>query len=192
MSFRRIVRWLRRSFLPTSVSDGKLRLHLGCGADYWPGYVNVDASPTAECDLQLDFSRIGEVYSEKTVTEVAMIHSLSYLRLWQARELLADLYIMLEPGGRLIIESPDLSKCALRALDNEGDLETYLEAVRGLYAFGMDQIERRELFTPYSFGWSSWHLTQELEQVGFRKVVLCKPQTHERRLWRDIRVEATK
>lgn len=172
--------------------DGEVRLHLGCGSDYWPGYVNVDMSPNSVCDLQMDFTKIGRIYPANSVTEVALIHSLSYLRLWQARDLFADLYRILKPGGIVIIEFPDLGKCAQKALECRTSKAEYLEAVRGLYAFDMEQIERKEMFTPYAFGWSSWHLEQELGKAGFCHITISDPKTHGQRIWRDTRVEAIK
>ena len=184
---------LRFKFRSSVAPDGQVRLHLGCGQDYWPGYINVDSSPTALCDLRLDYTQIAELYPVDSVAEIALIHSLSYLRLWQARDLLASLHRILVPGGRLIIELPDLSKCAQAALErSEHDLNNYLDAVRGFYAFDLEQIGRKEMFAPYAFGWSGWHLKYELEQIGFREVFLSEPQTHDRRDWRDTRVEATK
>jgi hypothetical protein len=152
--------------------------------------VNVDADRRANSDVCLDFTEVGAVFSDASVSEVVMIHSLSYLRLWQARDLFKDLKRLMQPGGRLIIEFPDLAKCARMALDSDAQPERYLEAVRGLYAFDLDQIASRAMFTPYAFGWSAWHLKLELEQAGFRNVRVCDPQTHERRLWRDTRLEA--
>jgi hypothetical protein len=187
-----LARKIRRRLFMRARPDGKVRLHLGCGGDYWPGYVNVDISADAVCDLRMDFTRISELYSRNSVAEVVLIHSLSYLRLWQARDLFVDLCRLLEPGGRLIIELPDLAKCARKALASESNVADYLEAVRGLYAFGMDQIENREMFRPYAFGWSGWHLKLELEKVGFQRVTLHDPQLHGQRVWRDMRVEATK
>jgi hypothetical protein len=190
-----IVNWARkikRMWLTLPPSDREVRLHLGCGQDYWPGYVNVDVGADALCDLRMDFTRIDERYPHSSVVEIALIHSLSYLRLWQARDLFTDLYRLLQPRGRLVIELPDLAKCARKALADEGNPSEYLEAVRGLYAFGIDQIDHREMFTPYAFGWSSWHLKQELEKIGFNQVIVCDPQTHERRTWRDTRLEAVK
>ena len=111
--------------------DSKVRLHLGCGRDYWAGYVNVDMSFNSGCDLQMDFTKVGEIYPANSVTEVALIHSLSYLRLWQARDLFADLYRILEPGGVVVIELPDLGKCAQKALECRASEAEYLEAVRG-------------------------------------------------------------
>jgi hypothetical protein len=185
-------RWIKRTWLTPPVADGKVRLHLGCGLDYWPGYVNVDMGADAICDVRMDFTRIGERYQDNSVTEIALVHALSYLRLWQARDFFIDSYRMLEPGGKIIFELPDLAKCALKALACEDDLTEYLEAVRGFYAFGMEQIDRREMFTPYAFGWSGWHLKQELTNAGFHDITLSDPQTHECRVWRDTRVEAIK
>lgn len=169
-----------------------IRLHLGCGNEYWDGYVNIDSSTEARCDICLDFSRIGDRFRPGSVSEVVMIHSLSYLRLWQARDLFNDIHRLLKPGGQLILELPDLMKCARKALGNDGNLPDYLEAVRGLYAFDMDQIEKREAFTPYAFGWSGWHLQLELERAGFGQIQITDPVTHGRRLDRDIRVITTK
>jgi hypothetical protein len=169
-----------------------LRLHLGCGAEYWPGYVNVDADPAARCDVRLDFTRVGAVFAAGSVVEVAMMHSLSYLRLWQARDLFRVLHRLMAPGGRLAIELPDLAKCARRAMENEGRLDEYLEGVRGLYAFSIHESDQRHRYTPYAFGWTAWHLRHELEQAGFRDIRECPAQTHDLTGIRDIRVEAVK
>lgn len=189
---RILIKMKRMIFSAFREKDGKVRLHLGCGGDYWPGYVNIDLSPNGICDLQMDFTKIGDIYPSDSVTEVALIHSLSYLRLWQARDLFADLYRILEPGGVVVIELPDLVKCARKALECRLSETEYLEAVRGLYAFDMDQIKRKEMFTPYAFGWSSSHLEQELSEAGFCQITISDPKTHGQRLWRDTRIEAIK
>ena len=192
LSILRRRRLRKQKAAPAAGAGAKIRLHLGSGGDYWAGYVNVDADPSATCDLRIDFTRIGEVYPPGSVSEVAMIHSLSYLSLWQARDLFAALHRLFEPGGRLIVEVPDLAKCARAVLDHEHDFTAYLEAVRAIYAFDLSQIERRQPYTPYAFGWSASHLIAELQQAGFREVALLDPQTHGPRPWRDARVEAIK
>jgi hypothetical protein len=186
-SLRRFKRRLARR-----TGDGNIRLHLGSGQDYWADWVNIDSGKDAICDLQTDFTNLRSFYPDGSVSEIAMIHSLSYLRLWQARELFTDLYALLKQGGQLILELPDLSKCARKLLEGEGDVAEYLEGVRGIYAFSPEYIENRKLYTPYPFGWTAWHLKLELEAAGFNRIVIADPQTHGLRSWRDVRIEATK
>ncbi|MEW6323931.1 MAG: glycosyltransferase [Nitrospirota bacterium] len=169
-----------------------LKLHLGCGADHLAGYVNIDADMDAKADLYIDFCNLNRVFSPESVAEGVMIHSLNYLNLWQARSLFRQLHTLLEPGGRLIIELPDLAKCAQRIMQPGQSMVDYLEGVRSIYAFDMSWVENKVVYTPYAFGWSGWHLKRELEHAGFKEVSLHDPQTHGRLLWRDVRVEAVK
>jgi hypothetical protein len=185
---RRRAKWLIRR--PSR--NAEIKLHLGCGPEYLEGYINIDTSCSANSDLRLNFTRIEEHFNPGTVSEVVMIHSLSYLRLWQARDLFASICRLLKRSGQLVIELPDLGKCAQKVLAKQGDVGEYLEAVRGLYAFDLDQIKNKELFTPYAFGWSGWHLRLELERAGFTRTELQDPLTHGKRLDRDVRVIATK
>ena len=169
-----------------------LRLHLGCGHEHWKGWINVDISADSAADIVVDFREIKNYFEQGTIDEIVMIHSISYLRLWEARELLTDLWSILKKSGRLILEFPDIAKCAENLIRSEGNIPEYLEAVRGIYAFGMDQITRREKFITYAFGWAAWHIKYELEVAGFSAVQIKDPQTHDQMIWRDTRIEAIK
>ena len=168
-----------------------VKLHLGCGREYWTGYLNVDRDPATEADIVSDFSKIDDFIDSGSVAEVCMIHSLSYLNLWQARDLFRMLHRLMVNGGRLIIESPDIVKCAKHLIKKSECLTEYLEGVRGIYAFDFEQISQRALYTPYAFGWTGQHLQIELRQAGFAKIRIMPPRTHGHP-WRDIRVEAVK
>lgn len=169
-----------------------VRLHLGCGQEYWPGWVNIDADPGAQSDLCARFEDLDAVFAPGSVAEAVMIHSLSYLSLWQAREFFGVLHRLLQPGGTLVIELPDVDKCAASLLERRGDLDAYLEALRGLFAFDLAWVAERRTYAPYAFGWSAWHLQEELRRAGFASVVSAAPRTHGAREWRDTRVEATR
>ena len=60
-----------------------------------------------------------------------------------------------------------------------------------MVTFDLGQIERKETFYTYTFGWSSWHLSEELNKIGFKSVVVSDGDLHNYK-WRDSRVEATK
>lgn len=168
-----------------------MKLHLGCGTQYWDGWINVDRCRDVRADYTMDFRKIGNQFQPGTIEAVAMIHSFSYLNLWEAEDLLDVIWNLLTPKSQLIIEFPDIMKCAV-ALYHSTSQERYLEAVRGIYAFGMDEIRNKVTYTPYAFGWSVGHLIEVLRQHKF-VFAASKPVTsHMGYPWRDSRVEAQK
>lgn len=170
-----------------------LKLNLGCGSDRLPGYVNIDVNPFANAELYLDFRKLGAVFAPGSIAEIRMIHSIGYLNLWQSRALFTEFFSMMQSSGVLILELPNLESCVERILQAGKQRvfsPEYLEGVRGLYAFGLDNLTEKRDYHPYAFGWSEWHLQSELEAAGFR-VRIAPPQTHGHP-WRDFRVEAVK
>lgn len=170
---------------------GNIKLNLGCGPMHLEGYINIDADPQACADFYMDFGELGAAFTKDSVSEILMLHSLSYLNLWQARELFLTTHELLTSGGKLIIELPDIENCARKLLESTKNLTEYLEGVRGVYAFDPSQITNKTPITPYAFGWSAWHLEQELLDAGFRATEVHPPEFHGQP-WRDIRMEATK
>ena len=168
-----------------------VKLNLGCGPMHLDGYINIDGDPRACADFYMDFSTLGEAFAKQSVAEVLMLHSLSYLNLWQARDLFVTVHALLKSQGRLVIELPDIENCARKLLDSTDNLPDYLEGVRGVYAFDLSQVVNKTPITPYAFGWSAWHLRQELVDAGFNSIQLHPPEFHGQP-WRDIRMEAVK
>src|SRR5689334_23775261 len=142
--WRRIARaWKGESAFKLTREQGRtgaVKLHLGCGNDYWPGYLNIDRNPSSRADVIADFLEVDRLVPKSTVVEVCLIHSLSYLRLWEARELFGKLRRVMIGGAKIIIELPDIEKCAERILQSTGSTTEYLEGVRGVYAFDMTQV----------------------------------------------------
>jgi predicted O-methyltransferase YrrM len=181
----------RKTIFPLSerLKDiGALKLHLGCGRDKLPGYINIDTDHASAADLVLDFTKIDQMFAPGSLDEVLMIHSLNYLRLWEARDLFRVIRKLLTSTGKLVIETPNVVQLIERIRTSAGNTSALLEGIRGFHAFGMDQIENREAFNPYAFSWTPEHLMSELHAAGFSDVQILAPQTHS--AWRDMRVEA--
>lgn len=168
-----------------------VKLHLGCGSDYKHGWVNIDINTSVRADIYTNFGNIKKYFNENTVQTISMSHSISYLNLWEAHSFFKDAYKLLLKDGKLEIEFPDIIKCS-KIIVSESEIEVYLEGIRGVFAFDLDQIKNKEHYTPYSFGWSGWHLKEELLKIGFKDVQILEPETHGKRVWRDTRVVATK
>ncbi len=92
-----------------------VKLNLGCGPMHLDGYINIDGDPHACADFYMDFCTVGEAFAKESINEVLMLHSLSYLNLWQARDLFVTIERLLKPGGRLVIELPDLGELCPQA-----------------------------------------------------------------------------
>jgi hypothetical protein len=172
------------------------KIHLGCGDIHLDGYINIDVSSNSAADMVFDIQHIDKFFKKNTISEILIIHAISYFRLFDARHLMLTCFNILESGGKLIIEFPDVIKCLKiiinnNNISNEKDLFQYIEGIRGFYAFDLKQIEQQVRFTPYAFGWSSNHIKYELMNLGFKSISAFDGIAHERPE-RDTRIEATK
>ena len=96
-----------------------IRLHLGCGETYLDGYVNVDLSPAdhpvqnaSPADVHADITTLR--YEPSSVAEVRLHHVFEHFDRPTALRVLIDWYEWLEPGGRLMIETPDFEAAVRR------------------------------------------------------------------------------
>ena len=189
--------WYHRLFFRRLAGRKTVKLHIGCGYEYLDGWINIDLDKRAKADLYMDVRDICRYCPENSVDELRMIHLISYLRFWEALDFLQACHRWLKPEGRIVIEIPDLRKAArelleVKSLENSSDYARYMECVRAIYAFGMDQIASREKFGTYAFGWSSEHLALEMKKAGFHHIRILEPQCHGNLSWRDFRIEAEK
>ncbi len=169
----------------------KVNLNLGCGREYRDGWINVDIDNSVRTDICCDFINLKKHFNNSSVDQIYMIHSISYLNLWESDIFFKDAYDLLKLGGKLELEFPDIEKCA-KIIVNRKNSEDYIEAVRGIYAFDLEQIKQKETYRPYAFGWSGNYMKEILTKIGFTEICILNPETHEKRIWRDTRIIAIK
>ena len=95
----------------------KLRLHLGCGGVYLDGYRNIDL-PVSEHgiqdairpDVHADITTLE--FAPESVSEIRLHHVFEHFDRPTALRLLIDWYEWLEPGGILVVETPDFARSA--------------------------------------------------------------------------------
>jgi hypothetical protein len=172
-------------------SNHNLKLNLGCGNAYRDGWINIDIDSSKRTDICCDFINLKNHFNPATIDSIYMIHSICYLNLWESMLFFKDAYNLLKAGGILELEFPDIEKCSKIITDNI-DYENYLEGVRGIYAFDLNQIQNNESYRPYAFGWTGKYMRNALLEIGFTEISILDPETHGKRTWRDTRIIAIK
>lgn len=93
-----------------SMHHSPVRLNLGCGDKILPGYVNVDIaatragrSPDVLCDL-----RDLKPFASDSVDEVLAVHVIEHFWRWEVVAILREWLRVLKPGGRMVLECPNL------------------------------------------------------------------------------------
>lgn len=133
-----------------------MKLNLGCGGDYKKGYLNVDAFDDTVADkimsafnLDLEENSFDEIYMSQLIEHLGIvggIHSLS------------ECFRVLEPGGKLIIETPDLRKSFEKYLN--GDRETRKNILPWIYGVDISGMIHR-------FCYPEDLLEETLQNTGF-------------------------
>ena len=101
----------------SSVPTAGLKLHLGCGETYLPGYLNIDFPSSqhtvqrmSKADLYADLRHLE--YPTASVQEIRSHHVFEHFDRVTALRLLMDWYGWLKSGAQLVIETPDFRRCA--------------------------------------------------------------------------------
>lgn len=99
--------------------DGKIRLNLGSGDKNLPGYINVDFAASRK-GVSPDI--IGDLRSldlpENYADEIMAIHVIEHFYLWEAGPLLTGWKRILKPGGKIVLECPNLLSAAKELVAN--------------------------------------------------------------------------
>jgi hypothetical protein len=159
------------------------------------GYCNVDAvvHPKAERAPEvlhaLRFNADGSLV-EKTpmlddfADELLAAHVIEHFYGWQTQSVLAEWKRLLKPGGKLILELPNIEAAARNLL-------TGMRPQMWEFAFYGDHSHKDE-FMCHRTGFTPASITKAVQDAGFRDVQILPPMTHGPRPNRDMRVEAIK
>jgi predicted SAM-dependent methyltransferase len=86
-----------------------LKLHIGCGAQYKEGWVNIDINPFPKLDLQYDV-RKPLPFADTSVQFIYSEHFIEHLAMQEGLDFFKECYRVLIPGGVMRMAAPDLSR----------------------------------------------------------------------------------
>ena len=88
--------------------ENMIKLNLGCGIYYKPGYINIDKFESEIADEIADICHLQ--YEDNSVDEIEASHIIEHFDVITLPFLIAEWFRVLKPIGKLIIEAPDFNK----------------------------------------------------------------------------------
>ena len=136
-----------------------MKLNLGCGGDYKKGYLNVDAYDSNVADKIINAYDIE--YDDNSFEEILMSQLIEHLGIAGSIQTLSECFRILEPDGKLVIETPDLQKSF--EIYVNGQREDRKNILPWIYGVDNPGMLHRFCF-PYDL------LEQTLKEIGFEEI----------------------
>ncbi len=172
---------------------GAVRLNLGCGDKILPGYVNVDVvesragmAPDVVCDLH-SLTPFPDGFAD----EILSVHVIEHFWRWEAEDIVREWLRVLKPGGRMVIECPNIEHACRRLMESpESAAREDRSGQETMWVFYGDPRWKDPLMV-HRWGYTPRTLAELLAQAGLREV-RQEPAQFKLREPRDMRVVGVK
>lgn len=138
-----------------------MKLHLGCGSRYIPGFVHVDAQAAAHVDIVGPVEQLP--FGEASTSLIYASHILEHFDRREYKLVLQEWFRVLKPGGVLRLSVPDFAACA--AIYYECGLADGLSGLVGLIVGG-----QRNEYDYHKMIFDEDFLCRALLEIGFTEV----------------------
>lgn len=169
------------------------RMNLGCGDKILDGYINVDVvetragkRPDVICDLH-DLSAFPDDYAD----EILAVHVIEHFWQWEVIDILEEWTRVLKPGGKMILECPNLISAAQEFLkDPDTAALGGREGQRSMWVFYGDPGWKDPLMI-HRWGYTPRSLATVMHQAGLIDLAQ-EPAQFKLREPRDMRITGRK
>jgi SAM-dependent methyltransferase len=169
------------------------KLNLGCGDKILPGYINVDVVPSrrgAAPDVLCDLHEL-EPFQDDSIDEILSVHVVEHFWRWEVVEVLREWTRVLKPGGKMILECPNLLSAAKELLANaEAGAGPGQEGQRTMWVFYGDPAWK-DPYMVHRWGYTPASLAALMRDVGLVNV-RQEPAQFKLREPRDMRLVGEK
>ena len=164
-----------------------IKLNLGAGGIEYPGYLSVDFyDPRA--NIQMDITKLD--FEDNSVTEILASHVFEHLNPYKSIDILKDWLRVLKPGGKLIMEMPNIEELCKRFVTaSTGERYGILNAIYGSVNT-TDSGNPSDITSPHLFGWWPQSMFDHLWNAGYTDIVFMDEKIPHPES--NFRVEATK
>lgn len=164
-----------------------IKLNIGSGGIEHAGYLSVDLYDR-RANIIMDVTQLD--FPENSVAEILAVHVFEHLNPYHCLDILKRWHKILKPGGKLIMEMPDIEELCRRFVGaNTGERYGILNAVYGSVNTTGDG-DQSNITSPHLFGWWKQSLWDHLSNAGYTSIVFG-PEQHPHPE-SNLRVEATK
>jgi SAM-dependent methyltransferase len=181
------------TFLDWEKLDQLIKLNLGCGDKILPGYTNVDVvseragnKPDINCDI-----RELSIFESNYADEILAVHVVEHFWRWEVNAVIADWVRVLKPGGKLILECPNLISACEEFLKNpDSNSLPGVEGQKTMWVFYGDPRWQDPLMV-HRWGYTPQSLGRLLHECGLN-ALKQEPAQFKLREPRDMRITGIK
>lgn len=167
----------------------ELKLHLGCGANLIPGWVNTDSTPSPGADY-LDFVRPFPL-ANNMFSAVFCEHTIEHVDKAVAVQMVGEVFRVLRPGGAFRVVTPSLANFCHLVMQPASPAAQKYVAFNRRYTndpnAGMAEAINR-IF--YDHGHRHIYMTEELtamlERAGFKNVRAMRAGTYGNQIFNGV------
>ena len=173
--------------------DAPVKLNLGCGDKILPGYVNVDVAASRKNlapDVLCDLHQLAP-FADNSADEILSVHVVEHFWRWEVEDILKEWVRVLKPGGKMILECPNLISACQEFLKNpEANAGPGPEGQRSMWVFYGDPGWKDPLMV-HRWGYTPRSLAAVMWQAGLRDMKQ-EPAQFKLREPRDMRITGIK
>jgi len=136
-----------------------IKLHIGCGKKYLPGYKHLDVIADDHIDFVCEAHNL-KMIEDASVSEIYACHILEHIKRHEVDNVLKEWYRVLEIGGSLRVAVPDF-----KSIVDEYTQNNNLASLLGLL-YGGQTHEYNFHYMAYNFDL----LSNFLKKSGFKKI----------------------
>ena len=170
-----------------------IRINLGCGDKILDDYINVDIvteragkKPDINCDI-----KNLNIFTDDYADEILAVHVIEHFWRWEVSKVLLEWQRVLKPGGKIILECPNLISACQEFLKNpEINSGQGKEGQRSMWVFYGDPQWQDPLMV-HRWGYTPYSLAKVLNDAGFINTKQ-EPAQYKLKEPRDMRITAIK